>query len=332
VRWLPPNRSLERSAVACWLTALALAAATLASTASADTGVIPDTRDLPWSDPNHETPLEELASQVASSIAGRPVRVHCNGPTDWDALAREEGFAGEEWWGYVDAPGFWDPAFGTWTESSTRAQLGPIACERLWRFAKTTTKPTKCAASRTLLETKQVTVRYRATVRVSVRTRVRLKGKWVVRRVPAKRRVWRTRSESRGVTRTIRLEARPCTGPREPDVTVAPPAEGWTAYAEYVFALQTLAHESIHLFDFTSGRTVPASTHEMESRAECLGMQTLPRVAVALGASPDDASSIAAWYATNVYPSRETETPDYWSVDCRAGGPLDLSPADGQWP
>ncbi|HET7368672.1 MAG TPA: hypothetical protein VFI83_09930, partial [Gaiella sp.] len=69
-----------------------------------DTSVIPDTPNLPWTDPTHQSPLEVFAAQVASAIAGRPVRVYCNGQTDWDSLAQSAGFDGSRVWGYVPSP------------------------------------------------------------------------------------------------------------------------------------------------------------------------------------------------------------------------------------
>jgi hypothetical protein len=262
------------------------------TTASADTRVIPDTPNLPWSDQRHETPLEHIASGIATTIAGRPVRVQCNGLNDWVGLVSEFGVDARSVWGFADMPGPWSPESGTWLESSTHVHLGPLACGHLWRYAKAASKPTKCSA-------------------------------W---------RIWKSRSASRRVTRSVAVEPRPCAGRRERGLTIARPAGGWTAYGLYASAMQALAHESVHLYDFTAGRPVPASTQEMEARAECVGMQNIARVASALGASPDDAASIAVWYAKKMYPARKTQTPEYWSADCRAGGPLDTSPGDGRWP
>lgn len=315
---------------------MALAAAAVAlcgSVARADTGVIPDTPDLPWAHPTHESPLELLASRIASEIAQREVRVYCNGQNDWDVLAREANFDGARIWGYVASPRLWYPALGTFAESSTHTQLATKACERLWQFAKATTKPTKCKASRLVTETRQVSVRYRTTVAAKVRKRVKVNGRWVTRVVTVKQLVWKTRVENRTESYTEPLGLVPCYSPAAAGVTIASPAEGRQAYSDYVAAITTLAHESIHLYDFTSGRTVHGwSRAVFESRAECLGMQNAARVALALGAAPDDAANIARWYWETFYPKRQTEFPDYWSSDCRAGGPLDATPADGAWP
>ena len=106
-------------------------------------------------------------------------------------------------------------------------------------------------------------------------------------------------------------------------VTIARPAEPCFAdrYFATAEALQTLAHESIHL-----------KGDPVEADAECFGMQWLAYAAQQLGDSADDAHSIAQYYATQVYPQRQTQSPAYWSADCRQNGSLDLTPGDGAWP
>lgn len=95
----------------------------------------------------------------------------------------------------------------------------------------------------------------------------------------------------------------------------------WDAYFHTAEALQTLVHESIHL----RGDAV-------EADAECYGMQYLAYAAEQLGDTTDDAAAIAQYYATQLYPSRRTQSPAYWSPECRANGTLDLTPNDGVWP
>ena len=160
----------------------------LATAARADTGVIPDTPDLPWADPDHRSPLEVLSSQIASQIAGRDVRVYCNGTNDWEILRAQQGIP-ENVWGYVLGPQFYYIVARTFVDSSPDTKLSPIACQYLWNFAKASAKPTKC-----------------------------------------------------------------------------------------------------------------------------------------------DASTLAKYYVTEVYPRRQTENPDYWSPDCVQNGPLDQTPGDGIWP
>ena len=87
---------------------------------------------------------------------------------------------------------------------------------------------------------------------------------------------------------------------------------------DQVIAVQVLAHEAYHL----AGLTV-------EAEAECAAMQRLPDVAGWLGATPTQARALAERYWSEVYP-RLPE--DYRDGQCRAGGALDSSPADGVWP
>ena len=95
----------------------------------------------------------------------------------------------------------------------------------------------------------------------------------------------------------------------------------WDDYFYTASAIQTLVHESQHL-----------KGDPVEAEAECYGMQWLAYAAQQLGDTPDDAAAIAQYYATRVYPQRQTQTPEYWSAECRANGALDLTPNDGVWP
>lgn len=307
------------------LVTVMLAALLCVPMARADSAVIPDTPDLPWTHPAHESPLELLASRIASGIAGRPVRVYCNGQGDWDALRQPA-----HRWGYVPPPTRWFPALGTYADSSTHTHLAPVACEHLWRFAKASSKPTKCQASRTETVVRRYWVSYRTKVTRRVVRRVKVNGVYVTRRVPMKVTITRTRPENREETTTVSAAPVPC---YKPDV---PAGVTWRApdasYRLYVIAIHVLAHESFHLADFTAGKPVVTTREAGESRAECFGMQHLARVAVELGAAPEDARSIALYYAENMYAGWQATDPAYWSADCRAGGPLDLNPATSDWP
>lgn len=95
----------------------------------------------------------------------------------------------------------------------------------------------------------------------------------------------------------------------------------WDAYFYTASAIQTLVHESQHL-----------KGDPIEAEAECYGMQWIAYAAQQLGDTADDAAAIAQYYATRVYPERQTQTPEYWSPECREGGALDLTPNDGNWP
>jgi hypothetical protein len=196
-------------------------------------------------------------------------------------------------------------------------------------------KPTKCLASRTRTATTTVTVRRRDHIDLPMVKRVRIDGHLVTRTVVVRKWVWRTWKKPRKATRTVMVERVPCYRPDVGSgVRVAPPSVGTREYFNYVFAIETLAHEAIHLLDFTAGNSIqPVATPQLaESRADCLGMQAIARVAVALGAATDDAKSMTRYFFERVYPLRKTENPDYWSPECKAGGTLDLTPTDGVWP
>ena len=295
--------------------------------------MIPDTPDLPWTDPNHLSPLEVLSSQISSQIAGREVRVYCNGQNDWDILRAQQSIP-ENVWGYVSRPPYYYIQSRTWVSSSPDTKLAPIACQYLWSFAKAQAKPTKCDASKTVTTSHAVTVRYKKRVAVKVTRRVKVNGVYVKRRVTVYRQVWRTRQEQRTTTTTVPLGRVPCYSAAEPGTTVTVPAGGEAEYRTFVFAIANLAHESIHLFDLTAGKSIDvvATRQAAESRAECLGMQNIARVAVALGDTPDDAAALARYYALQMYPDRQTSNPDYWSPDCVPDGRLDQTPGDGVWP
>jgi hypothetical protein len=85
-----------------------------------------------------------------------------------------------------------------------------------------------------------------------------------------------------------------------------------------VIAVQVLAHESYHL-----------AGNSNEAETECFAMQRLDEVAQWLGATVEQARSLANTYASQVYP----RMPDgYRSNECVDGGQLDTAPDDPTWP
>ena len=243
-----------------------------AGIARADVATIADDGSQPWDGGAAvTTPIEALAGQIASGIAGRPVSVRCESDTDWAALTEPSFLGFVSFLG--DRPGDF-------------AELSPAVCSSLESFALAPAKPTKCAR----------------VVRVA-KTRVR-----VVR----KRRVRVTTYVA------VAQPAGPCFGGGRLLSSERTFGDTYFSTAE---ALQTLAHESIHL----KGDAV-------EAEAECYGMQAVATVAQQLGDTADDGRAIAQYYATLLYPQRQTQSPAYWSPECRPGGALDLTPNDGLWP
>jgi hypothetical protein len=90
---------------------------------------------------------------------------------------------------------------------------------------------------------------------------------------------------------------------------------------DIAMALAVVAHESYHLLGYSN-----------EAQVECYGMQSIWFVASKLGASVSESQALASLYATRIYPQRRTQTPAYWSPQCRDGGKLDLRPARAGWP
>ena len=86
-------------------------------------------------------------------------------------------------------------------------------------------------------------------------------------------------------------------------------------------ALATVSHESYHLLGYRN-----------EAQVECYGLQSIWFVANKLGASLPLSQAIATFYATRMYPRRRTQTPAYWSAQCRNGGKYDLRPTLDRWP
>jgi len=94
-----------------------------------------------------------------------------------------------------------------------------------------------------------------------------------------------------------------------------------TTDAAVAMALATVSHESYHLLGYTN-----------EAQVECYGMQSIWFVASKLGASLVEAQAIGKFYATQIYPLRQTQTPAYWTSECHDGGRYDLRPQSHSWP
>jgi hypothetical protein len=291
--------------------AIASVAAIAAAPALADAPVLPQTNALPWTDPNHLSPLEQLANQVASKIAQRPVRVYCDGENDWAHLAAEQGFDPNTFATWVS---FW--YYGdtrTISRNSDIAHISPRVCRDLWRYGMAAVKPTKCPTVTHRTKTVVTTIM----VSKKVRAKVKVKGKWktVIKSIRVPKKV------KRQVTQDVPGAPAPC-------YSGASLAAGTPAnYADYVYALMQLGRDSIYMHDFRIGVPIDGP---FDIRANCLGIEAIPDIAVQFGATPDDAHSIAS-YAYNVFYASWRAQP-YWSADCRENGRLDTSPGDGTFP
>jgi hypothetical protein len=275
------------------------AAVTLAAAAGAlaDTAVLPPDAPLPWSSPEHQSPLEQLVDPIATQVAGRAAAVRCEGDTDWGSLSAQKSLP-EGVWGYVEFPGGSPLDF---------TELSPQACTYLQRFAEAESKPTRCAPLQT------VTVQRRVTTHPLVSVRRRRNGHWVTTRV------------RRTIHATVTSQAT-APGPSVPCWTTEGlpamelPSSYWEDYVNYTMALLTLAHEPFHI-----------AGDRNEATVNCHGLQRLPLVAEALGDAPDDAEQIAR-FAQQILIPKGQPAQYQLPAECRDGGSLDLNPGSSVWP
>jgi hypothetical protein len=87
---------------------------------------------------------------------------------------------------------------------------------------------------------------------------------------------------------------------------------------EDVRAVNTLAHESGHLRGIRD-----------EALTECRAMQTIAETAMLLGADAQHGEALARYYWAHDYPHISS---DYRTASCYNDGPLDVRPADPNWP
>jgi hypothetical protein len=331
-----------RRAVLVLFVAMALAAAVAAS-ASADGVPVPPGAAQPGSDPNHGTPLEVLASSIASHIAGRAVSVHCESQDDWNAVALEMGLDPGAELGFVPSPYVYVLS-DTFVTSATTAYLSPAVCLPLEQFAEAVTKPTKCQAVtsiRTDVVHYRSVTRYRTVVVNGRRRRVAYTVK-----VPYTATVT---THGLAAPAPCFLGTTAAAGSAAPGecwsgvcytVGADEPAAFWDGLEADAEAIIALAHEPIHLWQDQAGARVPADSL-VESQAECSAMQWTSYVAEQLGDTPDDAQAIASYFWLLDYPADkllDEQDPyaaqyPYWSADCRPGGPLDIRGAGSTaWP
>jgi hypothetical protein len=312
--------------------------------------VLPANLGLPWTDPANQSPLEQLLASIASKIAGRPVTVRCEGDYDWSVLAAQNKFDPVAETGWVPSPPYY-AATNRFVSSATMMELSPGVCLHLQQFAQAAIKPTKCQAttSEDVTVTRQrLVTRYRV-VKVTKPTRINGRlhkvGIW---KIPYQVKVPYTVT----TTKDVLAPPAPCflgtpyaegasgvcwqvpdqTGVKQKscfDVTANPDNPFWSEYSAYGFAIKTVAHEAIHLWQDQAGALVPADAI-IEAQANCSGLQWMYDVATALGDTPDDAQAIATFEWLVEYPGAMlygdsfAKQHPYWSADCKPGGALDI--------
>lgn len=324
----------RRGVLLAVLSMTACAAVLAPPLASADTVPIQVANGaLPWTDVNHQSPLEVLGSQIASRIAGRPVAIRCEGQNDWNILNAQIGGDGAEG-GYVSSTG-WSFGGNTWVANPAGfTELSPTVCLALQNFAVATSKPTKCSQTTTAMVAGTTTVAKVVKVRVRVKVTTHGRVMWT----------WVTKSVTKNVQVATEVPTQ-VTGPSAPcyvngaQLPVSDPAF-WTTYAGYAYAILTLAHESIHLGGAMgtvgSFRGYPLGDQLAEIHAECYGLQWMSWVAEQLGDASDDALALAQWSYNVQYPRLQGATyrgATYWSADCVSGGSLDIrADKSSAWP
>ena len=88
---------------------------------------------------------------------------------------------------------------------------------------------------------------------------------------------------------------------------------------EISWAVSLLTHESMHVHGI-----------DMESAAECYGVQRIPETAHLLGLGETDGRLLANRYWSRWYLTQED--PEYRSAECHDGGRFDLRPETHVWP
>lgn len=316
------KRSLGAVAALAAVTAFAFAPA-----ARADTVPFVSDGAQPWaSGATVLSPLESHASALARTISGNPgAEVRCEDEAGWQSLSGTYNIT---------------PTTLGFVLQSRLIELKPTVCDYLQRFALATTKPTKCHGVKKIAETVYeaqtvpVTVTKQVEVKVPVITirtvKVIVKGKQRTKKVKVT--VWKTVTKTvteqttkteqvpRQVEREVAGPDIPCYAPAGHAAVAGLPDSYWRDYYSFVISLHTLSHEIWH--------TAPIFD---EAITDCRAMQRMRDLAMAFGASADDAASIALYDWTRIYPAQKDRGP-YWSADCRENGPLDLSPNDGIWP
>src|SRR3954454_14942432 len=115
-----------------------LSAVVAVGSASGASAPIPAAGGFPGTDPAHATPLELLASRIASHIANRPVSVRCESDADWVTVVTQAGGdpSGESGFGATQ----WSGASGQLLSLSPVAELSSAICLPLQQFPSANVK------------------------------------------------------------------------------------------------------------------------------------------------------------------------------------------------
>jgi hypothetical protein len=110
--------------------------------ASGASAPLPAGSPVPGTDPGHATPLELLASTIASHIANRQVSVRCESDANWSTVVSQAGGDPNGESGFVATQ--WNGTTGQLLSLSPMMELSSGICLPLQQFATATVKPTTC--------------------------------------------------------------------------------------------------------------------------------------------------------------------------------------------
>jgi hypothetical protein len=278
--------------VLCAVLAFASALA-VTTVARGDSAPVPATAPIPGSDPNHQTPLEQLASRIASQIAGRPVTVNCESAGGWTNIVSAQGGDPNGESGFVATT--WNGSTGELLSLSPVGELSPQICYPLQEFAEATVKPTKCLVKNVGL------------LAGTRRTKAKPKPQQAI--VPCY------------------LGAGKTAAPMN-----AAYWQAYENYSIAILTLAHESIHLSGIVGGTLSNGLAVGDPQAEAKADCYGMQWMPYVAEQLGDTPDDAAAIARFFWDKVYPL-DISHPPYWSAQCVPGGGLDLHlPGATSWP
>jgi len=222
----------------------------LAAGALGDTQPVPPSAAAPWSDPGHQSPLEVLASRIASQVTGKPVAIHCESDDDWNAVVTQAGGdpAGES--GFVATQ--WNGATGQLMSLSSVAELSQGICGPLQEFASASMTPTKCMVRHVAL----------------------LEG---------------TRRRTKAVKQPVSAIV-PCYLGGGRRAAAMSPAywSAYNAYSIGILTLAHESIHLGGAVGGTLSNGLRVGDPQAEAKGDCFGMQWMPYVAQQLGDTPDD--------------------------------------------
>jgi hypothetical protein len=279
--------------VLCAVLALACALAVTAG-AHGDSAPISPTAAIPGSDPSHQTPLEQLASRIASHIAGRQVTVNCESAGGWTNVVTAAGGDPNGESGFVATT--WNGSTGDLLSLSTVAELSPQICYPLQQFAEAAVKPTKCLVKNTGL-------------------------------LAGTRRAAKAKVKPKSAIVPCYLGAGKTAAPMNAAYWSA-----YENYSIAILTLAHESIHLSGIVGGTLSNGLAVGDPQAEAKADCYGMQWMPYVAEQFGDTPDDAAAIARYFWDKIYPL-DINHPPYWSAQCIPGGALDLHLAGTtSWP